>query len=168
MNHDHPIRRLGALAIIAAAALTFTSACTGDDTAAAAQAAAGGPEPKTIDGARAAAQTVFDRFSGGDFAGAWEMYTQAGKQAISKPDYVKLNEACSRKGLAIQLTSARMEGQDRAIVIAKQLVAAQSYTMVYENNAWKLEPAKEGLALYKQGAAKAIAAQKKAGTCANQ
>ena len=167
MNHNHPIRRLGALAIIAAAALTLTSACTGDDKPAAAQAAAGGPEPKTIDGARAAAQTVFDRFSGGDFAGAWEMYTQAGKQAISRTDYVKLNEACSRKGLAIQLTSARMEGQDRAIVIAKQLVAAQSYTMVYENNAWKLEPAKEGLALYKQGAAKAIAAQKKAGTCAN-
>jgi hypothetical protein len=39
--------------------------------------------------------------------------------------------------------------------------------MVYEGTTWKLEPAKEGLALYKQGAAKAIAAQKKAGTCVN-
>ena len=169
MNHDHPIRRLGALALTAAAALIFISACSGgDDKPAgnAAQAAANGPEPKTIDGAKAAAQTVFDRFAGGDFAGAWDMYTAAGKQAISKDDYVKLNEACSRKGLAIQLTSARMDGTDHAIVIAKQLVAAQSYTMAYENNAWKLEPAKEGLALYKLGAAKAIAAQKKAGTCA--
>jgi hypothetical protein len=170
MNHNHPFRRFGALALITAAALTFTSACTGDDEPAgnAAKAAAGGPEAKTIDGARSAAQTVFDRFAGGDFAGAWDMYTKAGKQAISKDDYVKLNQACSRKGLAIQLTSARMEGADRAVVIAKQLVAAQSYTMVYEDNAWKLEPAKEGLALYKQGAAKAIAAQKKAGTCAGQ
>ncbi len=171
MNHNHPFRRLGALTLIAVAALTFTSACTGDEEAPAgnaAQAVAGGPEPKTIEGARNAAQTVFDRFSGGDFAGAWDMYTAAGKQAISKDDYVKLNQACSRKGLAIQLTSARMEGTDRAIVIAKQLVAAQSYTMVYENNAWRLEPAKEGLALYKLGAAKAIAAQKTAGTCANQ
>ena len=169
MNHNHPFRRLGALALIAAAALSFTAGCSGDEedpAGNAAAAAAGGPEPKTVEGARAAAQAVFDRFSGGDFAGAWEMYTAKGKQAISKADYVKLNEACSRKGLAIQLTSARMEGQDRAIVIAKQLVAAQSYTMVYEANAWKLEPAKEGLALYKQGAAKAIAAQKKAGTCA--
>ncbi len=52
-------------------------------------------------------------------------------------------------------------------MIAKQLVAAQSYTMVYEGDAWKLEPAKEGLALYAKGADKAIAAQKKAGTCAN-
>lgn len=110
---------------------------------------------------------MFDRFSGGDFAGAWELYTAAGKKAISKADYVKLNEVCSRKGLAITLTSARMEGTDRAIVIAKQLVAAQSYTMIYEKDAWKLEPAKEGLALYKLGAVKAIAAQKKAGTCAN-
>jgi hypothetical protein len=168
MNHNHPFRRLAAVALIAAATLTFSAACTKDDAPAgnAAQAAAGGPEPKTIEGARAAAQTVFDRFSGGDFAGAWDMYTAAGKQAISKDDYVKLNQACSRKGLAIQLTSARMDGTDRAVVIAKQLVAAQSYTMVYEGNAWKLEPAKEGLALYKLGAVKAIAAQKKAGTCA--
>jgi len=168
MNHDHPIRRLGALALTAAAALTLATACSGGDKPAgtAAQAAANGPEPKTIDGARAAAQTVFDRFAGGDFAGAWDMYTAAGKAAISKDDYVKLNQACSRKGLAIQLTSARMDGADHAIVIAKQLVATQSYTMVYENNGWKLEPAKEGLALYKLGAVKAIAAQKKAGTCA--
>jgi len=50
--------------------------------------------------------------------------------------------------------------------LTERAVATQSYTMVYENNAWKLEPAKEGLALYKLGAAKAIAAQKKAGTCA--
>ena len=170
MNHNHPFRRLGVLALVAAAALTFSAACSDDEAAPAgnaAAAAAGGPEPKTIEGAKAAAQTVFDRFSGGDFAGAWDMYTTAGKQAISKDDYVKLNQACSRKGLAISLTSARMEGADKAVVIAKQLVAAQSYTMVYEQNAWKLEPAKEGLNLYKMGAAKAIAAQKKAGTCAN-
>jgi hypothetical protein len=171
MNHNHPFRRIGALAIIAVAALSFSAACSDDSKAPAgnaAAAAAGGPEPKTLDGARAAAQTVFDRFSGGDFAGAWDMYTAAGKKSITKDDYVKLNTACSRKGLAIQLTSARMDGTDKAIVIAKQLVAAQSYTMVYETSAWKLEPAKEGLALYAQGAAKAIAAQKKAGTCANQ
>ncbi|WP_430780035.1 hypothetical protein [Actinoplanes sp. G11-F43] len=170
MDTRHPIRRLGALALAAAATLTFAAACSDEpeETAGnAAAAAAGGPEPKTLDGAKAAAQTVFDRFSGGDFAGAWEMYTSAGKQSISKDDYIKLNTACSRKGLAIQLTSARLEGTDRAVVIAKQLVAAQSYIMVYEQDAWKLEPAKEGLALYKLGAAKAIAAQKKAGTCAN-
>jgi len=167
MTHNHPFRRIAAAALIAVAALGLSTACTKDAPAGnAAAAAPGGPESKTIDGARAAAQTVFDRFSGGDFAGAWDMYTAAGKAAISKEDYVKLNQACSRKGLAIQLTSARMEGTDKAIVIAKQLVAAQSYTMVYENNSWKLQPAAEGLALYKLGADKAIAAQKKAGTCA--
>ncbi|GIF03638.1 hypothetical protein [Actinoplanes siamensis] len=167
MDINTPYRRLAVLALAAVSALGVTAACSSGDDDKANAAAAGGPEPKTVDGAKAAAQTVFDRFSGGDFAGAWDMYTSAGKQAISKDDYVKLNQACSRKGLAIQLTSARMEGADKAIVIAKQLVAAQSYTMVYENGAWKLEPAAEGLALYKMGAAKAIAAQKKAGTCAN-
>jgi hypothetical protein len=173
MDNSHPKHlRLGAVALAAVATLTLAAACTEESpepagNAAAAAAEAGGPQPKTLDGAKAAAQTVFDRFSGGDFAGAWDMYTSAGKQAISKDDYVKLNTACSRKGLAIQLTSARLEGTDKAVVIAKQLVAAQSYTMVYEQDAWKLEPAKEGLSLYKMGAAKAIAAQKKAGTCAN-
>jgi hypothetical protein len=169
MNRNHPIRRIGALALTAAAALILTTACSDDEPAGnAAQAAGGGPEAKTVEGAKIAAQTVFDRFSGGDFAGAWDMYTAAGKQAISKEDYVKLNQACSRKGLAITLTSARMEGADRAVVIAKQLVAAQSYTMVYEGDSWRLEPAKEGLALYKLGAEKAIATQKKQGTCAGQ
>jgi hypothetical protein len=170
MKHIHPFRRPGALALIAVAAVSFSAGCSDDSEKPAGNAAAaapGGPEPKTIEGARAAAQTVFDRFSGGDFAGAWDMYTAAGKKAITQADYVKLNQVCSRKGLAIQLTSARMDGADHAVVIAKQLVAAQSYTMAYENNMWKLEPAKEGLALYRQGAAKAIAAQKKAGTCAN-
>ena len=164
MKQDPPLRRLGALALIAAAAAGFCAGCSGDDES---FTTAGAPEPKTIDGARAAAQTVFDRFSGGDFAGAWEMYTTRGKRAISRDDYVKLNQACSRKGLAISLTSARMEGTDKAVVIAKQLVAAQSYTMAYENDAWKLEPAEEGLALYAKGATQAIAAQKAAGTCAN-
>jgi hypothetical protein len=168
MNHSTPFRRLGALSLVAVAALTFTAACSDDKEDQAGTATeAGGPEPKTLEGAKAAAQTVFDRFGGGDFGGAWEMYTTAGKQAISKADYVKLNEACSRKNLAIQLSSARMEGTDKAVVIAKQLVAAQSYTMVYEQDAWKLEPAKEGLALYAKGATAAIAAQKKAGTCVN-
>src|SRR4029078_1911118 len=103
--------------------------------AATAPPAGAGPEPRTVEGAKAAAQTVFDRFSGGDFAGAWDMYTAAGKAGISQAHYVNLNQACSRKGLPIQLSSARMEGTDKAIVIAKQLVATQSYTMVYENNA---------------------------------
>jgi hypothetical protein len=164
MTHIHPFRRLATAALIAVAALSFTAACTKDGAPAGNAAAAdSGPEPKTVEGAKAAAQTVFDRFSGG----AWDMYTAAGQAAISQADYVKLNEACSRKGLAIQLTSARLEGPDKAVVIAKQLVATQSYTMVYESNAWKLQPAPEGLALYKLGALKAIAAQKKAGTCAS-
>jgi hypothetical protein len=29
--------------------------------------------PQTVDGTKAAAQTVFDRFSGGDVAGAWAL-----------------------------------------------------------------------------------------------
>jgi hypothetical protein len=31
------------------------------------------PSSKTVDGTKAAAQTVFDRFSGGDVAGAWAL-----------------------------------------------------------------------------------------------
>jgi hypothetical protein len=168
MDHNHPFRRLTAITLIAAAVVSFAAGCSDDKTPAgnAAAAAAGGPEPKTLDGAKIAAQTVFDRFSGGDFAGVWEMHSAKAKQAITKADYVRLNETCSRKGVAIQLTSARLDGPDKAIVIARKLVAAQSYTMVYETGAWKLEPAKAGLALYALGATRAIAAQKRARTCA--
>jgi hypothetical protein len=169
MNRNYSFRRVGALTLVAVAALSCSTACSRDDAPAGKPApdATGGPEPKTIEGAEAAAQTVFDRFSGGDFAGAWDMYTTAAQKSISKDDYVKLNAACSRRGLAIELTSARMDGADKAVVIAKQLVTTQAYTMQYEGDAWRLAPAEEGLALYSQGAVKAIAAQKKAGTCAN-
>ena len=168
MNRRHPLRRTGTLALAAVTALTCAAACSKDDDSAtgAAASATTGPEAKTVDGAKAAAQTVFDRFSGGDYAGAWDLYTAAGKAAITKPDYIKLNEACARKGIAIQLTSARLDGADKAIVIAKQLVTAQSYTMVYETDAWHLAPDPAVLTLYKLGAVKAIAAQKKAGSCA--
>jgi hypothetical protein len=167
MNRRHPLRRIGALAFAAATALTCATACSNDEEPAVGRAAAvAGPEAKTVDGAKSAAQIVFDRFAGGDYSGAWDMYTAAGKAAITRADYVKLNETCSRKGIAIKLSSARMDGTDKAIVIAKQLESAQSYTMIYEKDAWHLSPAPAGLALYKLGAVKAIAAQKKAGTCA--
>jgi hypothetical protein len=165
MTRIHPFRRIAATALVAVAALGVTAACTKDDAPSGA-AASTGPEPETIDGARAAAQTVFDRFSEGDFAGAWDMYTTAGQAAISQADYVKLNQACTRKGLGIQLASVRMDATDRATVIAKQLAATRPYTMIYETGAWKLQPAPDGLALYSLGAVQAIAAQKRAGTCA--
>nr|BFE69411.1 hypothetical protein GCM10020092_027120 [Actinoplanes digitatis] len=172
MNHSHPFRRLGALALIAVAALTLTSACSDDKADAPRQQRRRGRtrrpgaqdhrgrQDRRADRVRPLQRRRLQPAPG-------RATPRLSKKAISKDDYVKLNTACSRKGLAIQLTSARMDGADRAIVIAKQLVAAQSYTMVYEGDAWKLEPAKEGLALYAQGADKAIAAQKKAGTCAN-
>jgi hypothetical protein len=164
MNRSQPFRRLGALALITIVALPAT-ACSDRRDAAAAPAGDAAPQPKTIDGAKAAAQNVFDRFSGGDFAGAWDLYTTAGQRAISRSDYVRLNTVCARTGLPIQLTSARMESAGRAVVIAEQLTAAQSYTMVYEAGSWRLEPARSGL--YTQGAEHAIAAHKKAGACAD-
>ena len=59
MNHNHPFRRLGALALIAVAALSFTAGCSGDEEAPAGNsaAAAGGPEPKTVDGAKTVSYT---------------------------------------------------------------------------------------------------------------
>jgi hypothetical protein len=168
MNRNHPFRRLAALVALATAVVGVSAGCSHDAEAKSSSASvASGPQPKTLDAAKLAAQTMFDRFSGGDFAGAWEMYTATAKKAISQADYVKLNQACARKGLAITLTSARLDGPTTAIVIAKQLVAAQAYTMVYEGNAWRLQPAPAGLKLYSLGADKAIAAQRKAGTCAN-
>jgi len=80
------IRRSAALASIAVAALGLSTACSDDagrPPGNSAQ-AAGGPESKTLDGAKAAAQTVFDRFAGGDFAGAWDMYTAAGIARIKE------------------------------------------------------------------------------------
>jgi hypothetical protein len=131
---------------------------------------AGGPtaEPRTAEAAKAAAQILFDRYSARDFGAVWDMYAARGKAAVSRADFVKLNQACPAwpAGLPINVTNAYMEGDRRALVVIKVgNLETDSYAMDYEDGHWLGEPSPEVLAEYAKGVDQAIADRKKVGGC---
>lgn len=113
----------------------------------------------------AAAQEAFDRYASSDFAGAWQMYTAAGRAAVTQADYVRLNTACpGLQRVQVHISAVRIEG-DRATVRMQVGSLVDSYVLGYEGGAWLVEPTAEALANYRRGIDKTIAAMKAAKAC---
>jgi hypothetical protein len=73
-------------------------------------------QPKTEAAVTAAAQEAFDRYIAGDFAGSWQMYTAAGRAAVTQADYVRFNTACpGLQHIKVTVLKVRIEG-DKATV----------------------------------------------------
>ena len=127
-------------------------------------------QPKTLEAATAADQEVADRYSSGDYAGAWEMKTKDFQNHISKADYVKFNETCTRTkalyGTPIKVIGVRLEGSDTAIVRWEALgILQQSYSVVYEDGQWKDAPTDWWVNNYGKPIDQVIADAKAAGSC---
>lgn len=122
-------------------------------------------EPKTEDGAKAAAQNEFDAYSAGDWGGTWDLWTAEGKAAFSRDDYIALHNECKTiTGLPMTIKNVRMEG-DRAIVRVERMSFLMSYTMRYQDNAWRFQPTVEDIVGYTKGRTALITEKKQAGTC---
>lgn len=122
-------------------------------------------EPMTTDAAKAAAQEFFDRHTSGDFAGAWELYSDEGKAAITQADYVRFKESCPGvQGIKVKIVSVRLQGAT-AIVRIEALGLTVSYTLKYEHGQWLMQPDKETMADYATGVDAMIKSGKNAGTC---
>src|SRR5258706_15903032 len=83
-----------ALALLAAA-----PGCGGGHVAAGPSAAGTVNRAGTVRGpeaARATAQTEFGLLAGGDYGGAWDLWTAAAQQAVARPDFVALRATCPR------------------------------------------------------------------------
>ena len=125
-------------------------------------------QPLTLEAATAAGQEISDRYSSGDYGGAWDLYSSAFQDGIGREDYVLLGQTCSGangSGLPIATTGVRMEGDDKAIVRLELMGVQQSRTMVYEYGEWRQEPSPEFAAQLGQPVQDIIAAQKASGGC---
>ena len=123
-------------------------------------------EPRTLDAAKALAQREGDAYAAGDWAGAWDLFTKAGKAAISRADYVRLHTTCKTlTGPAMTVKLIRAEGPDKAVVVYERLGFTFSYTLVYEDGQWRFQPDDEAMAGYAMGVDKLIADKTAAGTC---
>jgi hypothetical protein len=123
-------------------------------------------DPRTVAAAKAAVEAV-DRQLSGDYAGAWELYTAAGKAAISKDDFVRLQTACPPKshGQQARATEGRLEDPNTAVIRIEVAGATAARTVRNEGGHWLIEPSDTALADFKLGVDQAIAKQKAAGTC---
>jgi hypothetical protein len=123
-------------------------------------------DPRTVAAARAAVEAV-DRQLSGDYAGAWELYTAAGKAAISKDDFVRLQTACPPKsrGQQARAVEGRLESPDTAVIRIEVAGSTAARTMRNEGGHWLIEPSDAALADFELGVDQAIAKQKAAGNC---
>jgi len=122
-------------------------------------------QPKTADAAKVAAQLEVDRYAAGDFGGAWDLWAASAKTLISRDDYKKLLATCVPiTGLPFTVKEARLE-DGKAIVNVERASFQFTYTMEYENGAWRFEPDAESIAGYKKGVDKLIADEKASGDC---
>lgn len=102
-------------------------------------------QPKTLEAATASEQEYVDRYSSGDYAGQWLLYSSRLRDAISQDDYEAYEKRCAAEterpeGMRFTVEGVRMDGDLTAIVRIGLLGVEQSRTMVYEDGQWFQEP----------------------------
>jgi hypothetical protein len=113
-------------------------------------------QPQDAQAARVAAEQVFDNLSTGDWAGAWDQWTDSAKTSIGKDAYIELVATCTRQHGQYQVTDVT-QVNDATATIKWTLTPAGSTTsqagtntVKYQNGAWHFEPDAAALAAYKQ------------------
>lgn len=114
-----------------------------------------------------AAQEENSRYASGDFAGAYDLWTDAAKKVMSRTDYEKYAKACAGTGVTAKITFARWSNDAKTRAIIRQSIGsfAASNELRLQDGAWRWQPGADAIAMYALGADGAIAAAKKDGSC---
>lgn len=122
-------------------------------------------QPQTEAAVRALAQEEADRFAAQDYAGAWDLWSKAGKAAISREDYSRMSETCQSGGVPLKVSSVRMESPTEAVVRIGLGDFQSAYPVIYEAGQWRWQPKASDMADYRLGVDELIAKRKAAGEC---
>lgn len=163
------ISRLATRTLPVAALMLALSGCGGSDEGTTGEAAVkpSAQSEKTVEAAEKDAQEAVDRYTSGDFAGAWEMSPKIIRDAVPQDDYVRMNETCYQTGAPVEVEGVRLTGDDTASMRLALGGFKDARTLTYEDGLWRMNPSKEFAKQIKDGltADEMIAAEKKAGTC---
>lgn len=113
-------------------------------------------QPQDAQSAQVAAEQVFDNLSEGDWAGAWDLWTDSAKAAIGKDAYIDLAPTCTAQQGQYQVTGVTPVDDSTATVKWTHTPAggtppqAGTSTVRYQNGAWRFEPDAAALAAYRQ------------------
>jgi hypothetical protein len=122
-------------------------------------------EPRNVVALKAMAQEQADRYSSGDYGGAWDMWSKESKAAISRADYVTLITTCYKSGVPLTVSSVRIDSSGMATIRLAFGGFQRAYHPSYEDGHWVWNPTDEGLAQYSGGVDKAIRDLKASGDC---
>jgi hypothetical protein len=128
-------------------------------------AASTGTEPRTEAAVRAAATEEFDSYAAGDYGAAWDVWTAAGKKAISRANYVKLFQLCPEiaQGVRFEIQKVALDNDHEAHVRASRMgIAVQSFQFVYESGHWRFVPLPDAMNDYRTKTINQMAADRRA------
>jgi hypothetical protein len=104
---------------------------------------------RSIEGAQATAQTEFGLLAGGDYAGAWELWTDAAKHAVGRPGFVAHAAACRPGlGVAARVVSVRPVDDNDVDVAWQRGTQTGTARLIYAGGAWRFQPDPATLAGY--------------------
>ncbi len=159
MNLSRPVL-FAAAGVLAAVIAAYAAYATGRPIP-------GLDDPRTAEAARATAQRYLDRAAGGDYAGAWDLLSAAGKQAVTRDNLVAYYRACpGTRGVTAQVVDVRLETPTRAIANTKIMgTFAVAITVLHENGRWGVQPDADQLARWTKPLDQQIATARSDGSC---
>jgi hypothetical protein len=121
-------------------------------------------EPRTAAAAKALAQEEADRYSSGDYEGAWDLWAAADKQVISGAEYARFHETCTTSGVPLKVESVRLTSTG-AVARLDALSFKFSYRLAYEDGHWRWHINDDDLTDYRKGVDAMIKQRKAKGQC---
>lgn len=126
---------------------------------------AGAPPPLTQQ-AYAVARQEFGRLSGGDWAGAWALWTPDAQRAVPQADFVRVNTACKAGvGQPYVIDSGTAKGPAALAVAWHHASTSGTSTVRYAAGRWRFAPDAATLASYRHGPDVLIHQREAAGAC---
>jgi hypothetical protein len=127
-------------------------------------------EPDTYDGVKAAVDRVEAAYTAKDGGTAWDLLTGSGQATMSRADYIKVVQQCSRLFTSEEVLSIAMNAAGTTATVTATAPIDQgggtfTWTMVYEGGHWKHQPSDSALHWMGFGATKALSFLRSAGNC---
>jgi hypothetical protein len=111
-----------------------------------------------VEAAQASALTEFGLLAGGDYGGAWDLWTERAQRAVSRSDFVRFQDTCpTALGVPVRVVSAQpadSAGVDRTrdVVLTWQRGSVTGTArMMYADGSWRYEPDQATLNGYSRG-----------------
>jgi hypothetical protein len=122
------------------------------------------PPPPAVEAKTArAARTAIDRerayAAAGDWGAVWDMLSRAGRDAMSRSDYVAVVSRCPKVYPNDTVRSITLSGNKTAATITSDSVGGGTYqwTLLYQNSHWRRQPSDGALHWMKLGRSGALA-----------